>query len=74
MLKPSNYAKGDVLAFDRAYIDYAKFEELTRNGVVYVTKMKKSLVYETLSDTMHQNGQGMMVCRIQHVAFRKRVK
>ena len=45
MLKPANYAAGDILAFDRAYIDYAKFEELTRNGVVYVTKMKKNLVY-----------------------------
>ena len=74
MLKPSNYAKGDVLAFDRAYIDYAKFEELTRNGVTYVTRMKKSLVYETLTDTMYQCGEGLMVHRIQHVAFRKRVR
>ena len=74
MLKPSNYAKGDVLAFDRAYIDYAKFEELTRNGVTYVTRMKKSLVYETLYDTMYQCGEGLMVHRIQHVAFRKRVR
>ena len=74
MLKPSNYAKGDILAFDRAYIDYAKFEELTENGVVYVTKMKKNLVYETLSDTMCQNEQGLMVRRIQRVVFRKRVK
>ena len=45
MLKPANYTSGDILAFDRAYIDYAKFEELTRNGVIYVTKMKKNLVY-----------------------------
>ena len=74
MLKPSNYAKGDILAFDRAYIDYAKFEELTENGVVYVTKMKKNLVYDTLSDTMCQNEQGLMVRRIQRVVFRKRVK
>ena len=74
MLKPSNYAKGDILAFDRAYIDYAKFEDLTRNDVVYVTKMKKNLVYETLSDTMYQNKEGLTVCRIQHVEFNKRVK
>lgn len=74
MLKPSNYAKGDILAFDRAYIDYAKFQELTQNGAVYVTKMKKNLVCEIVSDTMCQDEQGMMVRRIQHVAFRKRNK
>lgn len=39
MLKPTNYAEGDILALDRAYIDYGKFEELTVRGVIYVTKM-----------------------------------
>ena len=73
MLKPSSYAKGDVLAFDRAYIDYAKFDELTQNGVVYVTKMKKNLVYETASDTIRWNQDGLMR-RIQRVVFRKHVK
>ena len=35
ILRPSQYARGDTLAIDCAYIDYAKFEELERNGVVY---------------------------------------
>lgn len=74
MLRPLQYTRGDILAIDRAYIDYAKFEELTRNGVVYVTKMKKSLVYSTLSDTMLQNEDGLMVYRIREVVFTKRVK
>ena len=74
MLRPSDYHGGDILAIDRAYIDYAKFEEFTRNGVVYVTKMKKNLTYETVSDTMYQNGDGLMQYRIQHVIFRKKVK
>ena len=74
MLRPSDYPGGDILAIDRAYIDYAKFEEFTRNGVVYVTKMKKNLTYETVSDTMYQNGDGLMQYRIQHVIFRKKVK
>ena len=39
MLKPSNYTSGDIVALDRAYIDYAKFEELSRAGVIYVPKM-----------------------------------
>ena len=44
MLKPSNFQEGEVLAMDRAYIDYEKLEELTNRGVTYVTKMKKNLI------------------------------
>ena len=47
MLKPTNYNEGDIVALDRAYIDYAKFEEMTSRGVIYVTKIKKNLVYNT---------------------------
>ena len=43
MLKPANYVDGDILAIDRAYIDYSKFEELAQRGVTYATKMKKTL-------------------------------
>ena len=74
MLRPSNYASGDIVALDRAYIDYAKFEELTQREVTYVTKMKKNLVYETVRDTMYMHPEGLMECRVQHVIFRKRVK
>ena len=74
MLVPSNYVSGDILALDRAYIDYEKFEELTQNGVVYVTKMKKNLVYEVDKDTIYQNEDGLMAYRIQYVTFRKHVK
>ena len=74
MLRPSNYTSGDIVALDRAYIDYAKFEELTKRDVIYVTKMKKNLVYETERDTMYMNPEGQMECRVQHVIFRKHVK
>lgn len=74
MLRPSNYTSGDIVALDRAYIDYAKFEELTRREVIYVTKMKRKLVYETESDVMYMNPEGLMEYRVQHVIFRKRVK
>lgn len=56
---------------DRAYINYAKFEELTDRGVVYVTKMKKNLNYEVLLDCMEQNIDGKMQYREQIVVFRK---
>ncbi len=71
MLAPSNYSHNEIVALDRAYINYAKFEELTDRGVVYVTKMKKNLSYEILVDCMHQNPQGLMEYREQVVVFRK---
>ena len=75
MLAPSNYAAGEIVAMDRAYVDYTtKFEELTRRGVVYVTKMKKKLVYETVSDTMYMLPEGVMAVGIRHVVFTKHVK
>lgn len=71
MLKPGNFNKGDHLTLDRAYIDYSKFEELTSRGVIYVTKMKRNLRYQLLSDTMYQTPEGVMEVRIQHVVFTK---
>ena len=73
MLKPSNLGKGDILAMDRAYIDYEKFEELTQRGVIYVTKLKKSLKFEILDDKMYQRPDGLMEVRIQNVVFTKKV-
>lgn len=71
MLAPSHYCHNEIVALDRAYINYAKFEELTQREVVYVTKMKKNLVYDTLVDCMHQNPGGLLEYREQVVVFRK---
>ena len=46
ILATSHYGHHEIIALDRAYISYDKFEELTeRGGMVYVTKMKKNLNY-----------------------------
>lgn len=74
MLKPTTLSKGDIMAMDRAYIDYEKFEQLTQRGVIYVTKMKKNLKYTILSDTMYQTPEGLMEIRIQNVEFVKQKK
>ena len=71
MLAPSHYNHNEIVALDRAYINYAKFEYLTDKGVVYVTKMKKNLNYEVRVDCMYQNPQGLMEYREQVVVFRK---
>ena len=74
MLKPSTLGKGDIMAMERAYINYEKFEQLTQRGVIYVTKMKKNLKYKRLSDTMYQTPDGLMKVRIQNVEFVKQLK
>lgn len=71
MLAPSHFEHDEIVALDRAYINYAKFEELTDRNVVYVTKMKKNLNYEILVDCMEQNMNGLMEYREQVVVFRK---
>ena len=71
MLAPSHYKRDEITAMDRAYLNYAKFEEMTDRGVIYVTKMKKNLNYEVLVDCMHQNPRGFMEYREQVVVCRK---
>ena len=39
MLKPSTLSKGDIVAMDRAYIDYEKLEALTQREVLYRCNM-----------------------------------
>jgi IS4 transposase len=74
MLSPDKLTAGDILAMDRAYIDYGKFEQMTKRGVIYVTKMKQNLTYETLKSTYYMNGKGQMQWREEYVVFRKEVK
>ncbi len=72
MLKPANYVEGDILALDRAYIDYGKFEELTKRGVIYVTKLNRNLVYDTTEDVAYMTPDGLLEYRVRHVTFTKK--
>ncbi len=74
LLCPSKLNRDDIVALDRAYIDYAKFEEMTRQGTIYVTKMKKNLVFKVLDDIIYQDRSGKMALRVQHVVFTKKTK
>ena len=74
LLCPSKLNRDDIIALDRAYINYAKFEEMTHRGIVYVTKMKRNLVFEILDDVIYQNESGKMALRVQHVVFTKKTK
>ena len=74
MLRPSVLDKGDIIAMDRAYIDYEKLEALTQREVMYVTKMKKNLKYKIIEDRIYQTTEGLMEVRIQNVTFSKMLK
>ena len=71
MLAPSHFGHDEIVALDRAYINYEKFEELTDRNVVYVTKMKKSLKYDVLASCMDMTPDGLMEYHEQVVVFRK---
>lgn len=74
MLCPCTLAQGAIITMDRAYIDYAKFEQMTQRGITYVTKMKAGLNYEVLKDEIIQTPEGLMQVRIQDVVLTKKVK
>ena len=60
MLARACYQHHEIVAMDRAYVNYGKFEGLTERNVVYVTRMKKSLNYEVLVDCMDMSAEGKM--------------
>lgn len=74
LLAPERLKADDILAIDRAYIDYEKFEQITQKSAWYVTKMKKNLIYTVQSDTMWQTPDGKMQYRIREVTFTKKKK
>jgi len=74
MLNPATLNKGDIMAMDRAYIDYEKFEQMTQRGTTYVTKMKNNLKYSIQNDTIYRTLNGLMEMRIQSVSFCKQLK
>lgn len=74
MLTPNTLAGGDIVAMDRAYINYEKFEQMTQMGVVYVTKMKKNLSYTIEKETIYQTEKEGMEARVQEVSFKKEMK
>lgn len=74
MLMPSHMTKGDIIAMDRAYIDYDKFDKMTKRGVIYVTKMKKNLVYQVDKDIIYQTEHEGMEAHVQYVTLSKKLK
>lgn len=39
-------ASGSIITFDKGYVDYAKYEELSKKSISYVTRLKDNAIYE----------------------------
>ena len=39
-------ASGSIITFDKGYVDYAKYEEFTHQGIYYVTRLKENALYK----------------------------
>lgn len=74
MLKELNLEPGSFIALDRAYVNYKEFERLTEEGVYYVSKLKKNLVYDTLESIIYVNPNGQVALREKIVIFSKKEK
>jgi len=70
-LKGLHLPAGSFIAMDRAYIDYAEMERLSQEKVFYVTKMKRNLVYRTLSSKTLMTPDGLVEMIISRVQFAK---
>ena len=73
-LSPERYANEELIAFDRAYINYEKFSELTQRGVIYVTKMKNNLSFERIADTDYEMTTDYGAVRVETILFHKHTK
>ena len=71
MLKKLNLSSGSFIAMDRAYIDYKEFEELTKKGVFYVTRMKKNMSSKQIDGCYIVNEQGLVVLKDTTVQLEK---
>ena len=71
MLRKLHLSNGAFLAMDRAYIDYKVFEQFTREGVFYVTKMKKNQRYMQQTGCYQVNAKGLVVLHDAQVQFAK---
>jgi len=67
-----SFAPGTILVFDRGYTDYAWFEQLTREGVFFVTRLKSNADYIVVEDRPLPQRQGLLgdqiICMTQPAA------
>jgi putative transposase len=58
--KSLSFEKGSILIVDRAYVDYGWLSDLHRQGVYFVTRLKKNASYVICRDLPTQPGSGVI--------------
>ena len=53
------FPKGSIVAFDKGYVDYQWFGELTNQGVSFVTRLRPKAVYKVLERKPVVKGKGV---------------
>lgn len=71
LLRKLKLSNGAFVAMDRAYIDYRVFEQLSKEGVFYVTKMKKNQRFKEQDSCYLVNEEGLAVLNDARVTFSK---
>lgn len=54
------FPKGSIVAFDKGYVDYQWFGELTNQGVSFVTRLRPKAVYEVLERRKVNRSKGVL--------------
>jgi len=54
------FPKGSIVAFDKGYVDYQWFGELTKQGVSFVTRLRPNAVYKVLERRSADRSQGVL--------------
>lgn len=49
-LREMQFEKGDILAFDKAYIDYQMFQDWTEEGIFFCTREKDNAIYQVMEE------------------------
>ena len=64
MARRRSYAPGSVLCFDRGYFDSAWFGQLTRQGVVFVTRLPAYVRYEVVREGNADPARGVLADQV----------
>lgn len=51
-LQEINLSKGSFIVFDKGYVDYAQYERLDKEGVFFVTRLRRGAKYELMNSNI----------------------
>ena len=61
-----DFPKGSIIAFDKGYIDYQWFADLTSKGVSFVTRLRNGAIYKAVEQQDVDSDQGILSDEVIH--------